>query len=65
MAYCSQDLHSGTRLTANETTFGLYFSGFYIFRAIIAELSALPANKLTDATNIILSGDSAGGIGYR
>jgi hypothetical protein len=59
--YCSQDLHSGQRLEATPDTFGLYFSGNYIYNAVLAEMDA--THGLGDATHIMLTGDSAGGIG--
>jgi hypothetical protein len=58
--YCSQDLHMGTRTQADASTWGLYFSGHLIFSAV---LDALDARGLVNATDILLSGASAGGIG--
>lgn len=61
LPYCSQDLHSGTRTVASPTTFGYYFAGHLIFRAVI---DALVANHgFGAATEVILTGASAGGIG--
>lgn len=57
--YCTQDLHMGTKATANASTFGLFFSGQLVYEAILSELDAL---GLRDATDILLSGESAGGI---
>lgn len=59
--YCSQDLYSGTRLTASPETFGLYFSGHFIFEAIMRTL--VSSYGLGAATEVILTGASAGGIG--
>jgi hypothetical protein len=59
--YCSQDLHSGTVTQPTPSTYGLYFSGHLVFQAVV---EALIANHgMGDATDIILSGASAGGIG--
>ena len=60
--YCTQDLHSGQRTEASEETFGLYFSGFHVLVATLDELDKSPYN-LKEATDIIVSGVSAGGIG--
>ena len=59
--YCSQDLHGGQRTEPSQDSWGLYFAGRYIFDAIVDDLVA--KHGLGDATEIILSGDSAGGIG--
>jgi O-palmitoleoyl-L-serine hydrolase len=59
--YCSGDLHSGTRTVANDDSYGLYFTGHYVFEAVINDL--LANYQLSNATDVILSGDSAGGIG--
>jgi hypothetical protein len=58
--YCSQDLFSGQRTATSPDTFGVYFSGAHIFSAVLDELIA--SYGLKGAENIILSGDSAGGI---
>ena len=58
--YCTQDLHMGTRTAVSSGTWGLYFSGQHVFEAVLAALEA--DGGLLDATDIILSGDSAGGI---
>ena len=57
--YCSQDLHSGTRNTTSADTWGLYFSGHLVFAAVLDALAV----QLSSATDIILVGDSAGGLG--
>jgi hypothetical protein len=67
--YCSQDLWMGTRTTnasgqdpaVGNGTLGYYFAGHRILEAVLAELAA--AHGLGDATNIVLTGESAGGIG--
>eukprot|EP01062_Namystynia_karyoxenos_P065375 TRINITY_DN5893_c0_g1_i1.p1 TRINITY_DN5893_c0_g1~~TRINITY_DN5893_c0_g1_i1.p1 ORF type:complete len:410 (+),score=114.86 TRINITY_DN5893_c0_g1_i1:75-1232(+) len=61
VAYCSQDLHSGTVTTPTNDTWGLYFAGHLIVRAIVADLRARA--DLGAAQNVVLSGASAGGIG--
>ena len=57
--YCTQDLHMGTVTTASDSTFGLLFSGQRVFEAILDELDA---RGLAKATDILVSGESAGGI---
>jgi len=59
--YCSQDLHSGLRTATSPATFGLYFSGHLIFRAVLDALTS--SHGLGAATEVILTGGSAGGIG--
>eukprot|EP01034_Spumella_vulgaris_P025065 gene25065-31475_t len=60
--YCSQDLHAGQRTEATDETWGLYFSGHHIFTATLDAMDKF-TNSLLDATEIILQGVSAGGIG--
>ena len=60
VAYCSQDLHGGTRTTANTSTFGYYFSGAVIVQSTLRQLQA--DHGMDVATDIIVTGDSAGGI---
>lgn len=55
--YCSQDLHSGQKTEPNE--WGLYFAGHWVQEAIMAELD----DKLQVATDIVVTGASAGGLG--
>lgn len=59
--YCSQDLHSGRVTQPSPSTFGLYFSGHLIFKAVLDALEATAG--LGSATDIVLTGASAGGIG--
>jgi hypothetical protein len=63
--YCSQDLYSGQVTTPSEETFGFYFSGHFIISAIVQKMqnSSLVGGGLGGATTVVLSGDSAGGIG--
>jgi O-palmitoleoyl-L-serine hydrolase len=60
--YCTQDLHSGQVTEATDATWGLYFSGHLVLEATLNALDKPPYN-LVDATDIIVSGASAGGIG--
>ena len=59
--YCSQDLFSGTRESTSPDTFGLYFSGHLILEAVFATLR--DGYGLGSATEVVLTGASAGGIG--
>jgi hypothetical protein len=61
MPYCSQDLWTGQRTAASAETFGLFFSGRWIVKATLDYLSA--THDLKSATEVILSGNSAGGFG--
>lgn len=51
----------GTRATPSGDSWGLYFAGRYVFDAVIHQL--VEKHGLGSAEAIILSGDSAGGIG--
>jgi hypothetical protein len=57
--YCTQDLHMGTVTVASAATFDLVFSGQHVFEAA---LDALDAAGMAGATDILLTGESAGGI---
>ena len=59
--YCSQDLWTGQRKTNNDDTFGYFFSGHLILEAVLKELESL--SDIKSASQIILTGESAGGIG--
>jgi len=59
--YCSQDLRSGQRTTPSEETWGLYFSGHLLFEDVLNDLDL--KHNLSEATEIIIQGVSAGGIG--
>jgi len=63
--YCSGDTHSGRRITATEETWGFYFSGHINFMKILKFLLASQTigPQLKKATQVILSGSSAGGKG--
>lgn len=75
--YCSQDLWTGQRTQASAATFGYYFSGHLILEAVLAALNGTgqnaslersgqepgPAAGLASAELIVLTGESAGGIG--
>jgi hypothetical protein len=52
---------TGQRTTATAETWGLYFSGRWIVKATLDYLSA--THDLKAATEVILSGNSAGGFG--
>ena len=60
MPYCSQDLWTGQRTTVGPDTWGLYFSGRWIIKAVMDLLSA--THDLKGASEVILSGNSAGGV---
>lgn len=60
--YCTQDLHSGQVAEASNSTWGLYFAGHLIIRAALDLLDQPPYN-LSHASEIIVHGMSAGGIG--
>ena len=57
--YCSQDLWTGTRTTARSDTWGYYFSGHIILESILDHLKL----SMSNATDIVFTGVSAGGIG--
>ena len=59
--YCTQDLHAGQVTTPSEDNWSLYFSGHLVLKATLDSLDQL--YKLEEATEIILFGVSAGGIG--
>lgn len=59
--YCGGDLHSGTRKTQDWTSYGLYFSGHLTIEAVFAHL--LNTTALSNASSVILTGTSAGGLG--
>ena len=61
LPYCSQDLWSGRRTSASPETYGYYFSGHLIFQAVLESLEA--THDLRGASEIILTGTSAGGFG--
>lgn len=61
MPYCSSDLWSGTRTEASSNSFDMIFAGHIIFQEIVAHLKE--QESLGGATDVILTGASAGGIG--
>lgn len=61
--YCTQDFHLGTRTSASNDTWGLHFSGHWVVEAVLTELELSSPNSLANASDVILAGDSAGGIG--
>eukprot|EP01065_Artemidia_motanka_P029424 TRINITY_DN35539_c0_g1_i1.p2 TRINITY_DN35539_c0_g1~~TRINITY_DN35539_c0_g1_i1.p2 ORF type:complete len:367 (+),score=108.38 TRINITY_DN35539_c0_g1_i1:102-1202(+) len=58
--YCTQDLYSGTVSKPTQATWGLYFTGHLTVKAIVEDLKG---KGLGNATDVVLSGASAGGIG--
>jgi len=58
LQYCSGDFHSGTQTTAAG---GLYYAGHLILEAVVAKLKA--EQNLAAANQIVLTGESAGGLG--
>lgn len=60
--YCTQDLHSGQVTELSDDNWNLYFSGHLVFEATLDALDKAE-NSLKNATEIILFGVSAGGIG--
>lgn len=59
--YCSSDLHSGQVSAPSNETFGLWFAGHNILKAIVSDLNSTAG--LDTASTVVLSGASAGGIG--
>lgn len=58
--YCSGDFYLGTSEALNE---GFYLMGHKIFSTAIDKLALLKPNGLSKATDIIVIGYSAGGMG--
>lgn len=58
--YCSGDLYLGTRTSNVSETYGLWFAGFNILKAVLAELNSTAS--LSSCTDIIWAGESAGAI---
>jgi len=59
--YCSGDVWTGARTTATGSTWGFYFSGHLILRALVDTL--VNQSGLGAGSRLLLSGGSAGGIG--
>lgn len=59
--YCTGDGHRGNNTVASKATFGWIFDGHANFVAIIEEL--VSTRGLGNAKRILLTGNSAGGIG--
>jgi hypothetical protein len=57
--YCGGDVHSGQKTTTTWNE--LYFAGYLTVRTVFNQLIQL--NSLSKATNVLISGGSAGGIG--
>lgn len=62
LPYCTQCLWTGTRATGANESFGLPFTGHLVLEAVLEQLFALP-NGIGQATEVLLTGESAGGIG--
>ena len=62
LEYCTQDLWTGLRTKKSAEAWDMYFSGHVIFEAVLDALD-LGSPSLRDAKEIILTGESAGGIG--
>lgn len=65
MVYCSSDGWAGTRAASPES-FGWHFAGHYIVDAMLDALQdkeIVGAPNLADATEILVTGSSAGGFG--
>ena len=61
LPYCSGDTHMGLQRKPGELSLGLQFSGHLIVEAMWDHL--INTTALRDATDVLLSGGSAGGIG--
>lgn len=59
--YCTGDCHAGNNTSPSAASWGLYFDGHANFAAIVKELQQ--KHGLNAATNVLLSGGSAGGVG--
>ena len=62
MPYCSGDMHAGQRITADNSTFGLYFSGYHNIVGALQHLSEKYALN-TSGNTLVWGGGSAGGVG--
>ena len=65
ISYCSSDVWSGDQ-PGSSVTDGLHFRGVSIFRAVIEDLmdpDIIPSPNLAEATEVLFSGTSAGGVG--
>lgn len=58
--YCGGDVHSGTRTAPASAELPFYFSGALTLAGVLRDLAA---RGLAGATDVLLSGDSAGGLG--
>jgi hypothetical protein len=59
--YCTGDSHGGQRKRASEDTWNYWFDGHLNVQRVIADLKA--KYGLGNATHVLVSGESAGGIG--
>jgi len=60
--YCSSDSHLGTKDPSPETN-NWAFYGKHIIQGIIEDLIQMQEPRITLAENILITGDSAGGVG--
>jgi len=60
--YCSSDVYSGSRAADNQT-YNWHFQGKTIIRALILHLLSKQNPPMTQATQVLLTGFSAGGMG--
>lgn len=61
LPYCSQDLWAGQRTATSNATYGFYFSGHHVLSAVVDAL--VTGHHLNTASEIVLTGMSAGGFG--
>jgi hypothetical protein len=59
--YCTGDAHMGQRTAPSADTWGYWFDGHLNLQRVIADLKA--KHGLGNATHVLVSGESAGGIG--
>lgn len=60
--YCTSDLWTGQRVEPSPESFNLRFAGHAVLEAVVDALLAAPGG-LSTATEVVLTGESAGGIG--
>ena len=59
--YCTGDVHGGNNTSPSSLSWGLYFDGHANFARIVETLIA--KYKLNSSPHVLLTGDSAGGVG--
>eukprot|EP01088_Endostelium_zonatum_P016587 TRINITY_DN4548_c0_g1_i1.p1 TRINITY_DN4548_c0_g1~~TRINITY_DN4548_c0_g1_i1.p1 ORF type:complete len:393 (+),score=41.73 TRINITY_DN4548_c0_g1_i1:13-1191(+) len=60
--YCTSDSHLGNQ-TASTTTGGWSFLGKNVIQSVVEEVSTNPSFNFRDALRVLITGDSAGGVG--